>query len=1048
MSRYREILFCTLCLLSLSPLFSSAQTTTATVAGLIADESGGAIPGAEVVIINMETGVRRSAKGDDAGRYRIPQLPPGVYEASVTMAGFETTVRQGMTLQVGQEISLNFTMKVGAVTEQVTVVGEAPLVDTSTSAVTGVVEAKRITDLPLNGRDFTQLALVQPGVFSLRSTASSSQKGFGTRISIAGTRPEQTAWLLDGSNIRSFSNFGTPGNAGGAMNGVDAVREFQVLTSNYGAEFGGSGGVINMVTRSGTNQVHGTVYEFLRNDVFDARNFFDRVKPSLTRNQFGGSLGGPVHKDRTFIFGNYEGLRQIKGNTSIAFVPDANAHRGTLPDGPVQLAASTRPFLDVFPLPNGPSIGGGLAQLITQKRQATRDDYFLVRADHHLSDAQTLFGRFTFDQSHSDTPNDIPVWTSIIEVPTRYASVGYDRVLSPTFLSASRIAYNRTRIGSLPTLLIDAPKNLYVFSDERPPSITFTGGTTLFAGLNDSFDSVLNLYEVAQAFSTNRGSQSWKFGFSYTRQDLNARASSKRMGLASWPTLRSFLSDGTLEEMEVGVPGTTTARSMRQSVYGAYFQDDWKIRPSLTINLGVRYEPFSAPSEKWGRNSTVADWRTASEYNYGPDVRVWNSPAKKYFSPRFGFAWDVKGNGKTAVRGGFGMFYPVLGPPFYRSAVVKNPPYAGNIELPDGNNLASAPAYIIANGPSRLSAKMIPDKTTFDTYQKDQDSQYEMKANLTVQRELGANMAVSVGYVGSRSIHLWSQMFANAVDRIMVNGRPFVPAGAPRPNPKTGPGLARYTNAQAFYNGLQLEMKKRFSHGLQFQTSYTFSKNIDNSTTGSASSDFNEGPSSQPYDLNADRGLSALHQAQNLVINGSYLIPSPIQSGAGNYLLSGWQVNSIFTAAAGTPFQATVSGTNAPDRGPTTGSQHPDLVAGRSFQSLATGQPNGWIDTTAFTLPPAGFYGNAGRNIIPGPGVLIVDLSLMKTTPIGRSEARRMEFRADFFNLGNRSNFASPPLSRTRVFNASNRRPVAGVGILTNTSTTSRQLQFSLKLVF
>ncbi len=1048
MSPKWRVLTCVSFLLLSSVVMSMAQTTTATLAGVVTDESGGGIPGTEVTVTNTDTGVKRSATADAVGRYRVSQLSPGPYEAAASVAGFETAVRRGITLQVGQEVNLGFTLKIGNVTEKVEVTSEAPLVDTSSSSVAGVVEQKRITELPLNGRDFSQLALVQPGVFSLRSTASSSQKGFGTRISMAGTRPEQTAWLLDGSNIRSFSNFGTPGNAAGVLLGVDAVREFQVLTSNYGAEFGGSGGIISMVTKSGTNELHGTAYEFVRNDNLDARNFFDKKKPQLTRNQFGGSLGGPIRRDKTFIFGNYEGLRQVKGNTGTAFVPDANAHRGILPDGPVQIASSIRGFLDAYPLPNGPNIGGGIGQYIAQKRATTRDDYVVVRADHHLSDRQTLFGRFTFDQSKSGTPNDLPVWISNVEVPTRYAAVEYERIISPVFLSTSRIAYNRTRLGSIPELLIDAPKSLYIFSEERPASLSFTGGSTLFAGINDSFDSAMNLYEVSQAFLVTRGAQSWKFGFTYTKQDLNARASSKRMGAAGWATLRAFLSDAPLEAMEVGVPGTTTQRSMRQSVYGAYFQNDWKIRPNLTVNLGVRYEPFTSPSEKWGRNSTVLNWRTATQYDYGPNIKVWSSPASKYFSPRIGFAWDLKGDGKTAIRGGFGIFYPVLGPPFYRSSVVKNPPYAGNIELPEGNNLASAPAYIRANGPARLTPAMVPDKTTFDTYQQNQDSQYEMKANLTVQRELGSNIAVSVGYLGSRSIHLWSQMFANAVEPILVNGRPFVVAGSPRPNPKTGPGLARYTNAQAFYNGLQVEVKKRFSRGLQFQASYTVSKNIDNSTTGSASSDFNEGPSSQPYDLNADRGLSALHQAQNLVINGSYLIPSPIQSGIGNSILGGWQVNSIFTAAAGTPFQVTVSGMNALDRGPTTGSQHPDLVAGRSFPSLATGDPNGWIDVSAFTLPPAGFYGNAGRNIVPGPGVMTVDFSLMKSTAVRKSESLRVEFRADFFNLTNRSNFTSPPLNRTRVWNASNRRRVEGAGILTATSTTSRQMQFSLKLLF
>lgn len=363
---------------ALSP--AMAQTTTGAFLGTVTDSSGGVLAGAQVTASNGETGMKRSATTGADGKFVISQLPPDSYSITVTMTGFATLVRGGMTLTVGQQANLSLALQVGAVSQQVTITEEVPIVETTQSAVSGVVEEKRITDLPLNGRDFTQLALVEPSVVSVRNAASGNvSAGFGTRVSVAGSRPDQTGWLLDGVNIRGTSQFGTPGSAGGGVMGVEAVREFQVLTTNYSPEFGGtSGGVINMVTKSGTNQLHGSAYEFLRNSDLDARNFFDVQKPSFKRNQFGGSLGGPIRKDKTFFFGNYEGLRQPLGLTSNAIVPDANAHLGLVPvRGGLQqvtIAPSIAPILNLWPLPNGGAVGGvnsGFGTLLTPGNQVT-----------------------------------------------------------------------------------------------------------------------------------------------------------------------------------------------------------------------------------------------------------------------------------------------------------------------------------------------------------------------------------------------------------------------------------------------------------------------------------------------------------------------------------------------------------------------------------------------------------------------------------------------------------------------------------------------------
>jgi hypothetical protein len=358
--------------------------TTATLSGVVSDASGAVLPGAQVTVTNTGTGVKRAVTTDSAGRFTASQLAPGPYEVTATLSGFDTLRRDGITLAIGQEANLTLALKVGAVSEQVTVTAEAPIVNTSTSSVSGVVDEQRIEELPLNGRDFSQLPLVQTGVTAIRNGDATVSKGYGARISMGGSRPDQTAWLLDGTNIHSVSNFGTPGSAAGVMLGVEAVREFQVLTSNYSADLGGtSGGVVNMLTKSGTNKLHGSLFEFLRNSALDARNFFDLDKPAFKRNQFGGAVGGAIKKDKTFFFGNYEGLRQRQGVTTTATVPDSGVHQGLIPDPTaaggfrqVTVAPEIRPYLALIPLPNGPAKGAGLGLLYASGNAPVDENYF------------------------------------------------------------------------------------------------------------------------------------------------------------------------------------------------------------------------------------------------------------------------------------------------------------------------------------------------------------------------------------------------------------------------------------------------------------------------------------------------------------------------------------------------------------------------------------------------------------------------------------------------------------------------------------------------
>ncbi len=1036
-----------------------SQTTTATLSGHITDETGGVLPGVHVTIVNRATGVQRSLGSDGGGRFTAPQLPPGLYDVTATMAGFETLLRQGTTLAVGQEANLALSMKVGAVTEQVMVTGEAPLLDTTTSAVGGVVEEKRIQEMPLNGRDFSQLPLVQPGVTAVRNGDVTVTKGYGARVSMGGSRPDQTAWLLDGTNIHNLSNFGTPGSAAGVMLGVDAVREFQVLTSNYSAELGGTrGGVINMVSKSGTNDLHGTVYEFLRNSALDARNFFDPAKPQFRRNQFGASLGGPVRKDKAFFFGNYEGLRQQQGVTVNPAVPDANMHRGLLPDGrgglqSVAVVPAIRPFLDLWPLPNGPNLldrngfSTGMATLSAPGDSPVSENFAVARGDVHLSDKQTIFSRFNIDQGTLAQPDEVPITTKDVGTHSRYVTLQHDYILSSSFLMTTRFAYNRTLLLGDEIALINYPSSLNFFVPGYLPQLTLPGAATLGVGGTNLLHRVQNLFDLQENFQYIRGAHSMKFGFDGNRVDSTKNGEvAGTNGTYTWNTLSDFLTDGRLSTFAAVAEGSSRARTWLQYLYGVYFQDDWKMRSNFTWNLGIRYEPFTSPHEKRGREAMVRDW--VHDTKFSTDIGLFRNPSKKNFSPRVGFVWDPKGDGKTAVRAGFGLFFVDINGAYYITPGGKNPPYFATAQAPVGSQtFGSSVADWARIGPSLLTPAMTPD-TFMELIQWDLNPSYEMKANLSVSRQLPGKVSVSIGYLGDRGIHLWRNSDANEAPFTMVNGRAFVPAGTPRVNRNVSVGTTRYSDAQSFYNALQIEVKKNFSRGFQFQSSYTWSKNIDDATTGVANTDFNEGVSSQAYQPKVDRGLSALNQTNVFVINGIYRIPTLIHSGFASNIVDGWQLSAILSVASGSPFSTKISGRNAPDLSRSAGSQRPDLAPGRSSGSMILGDPNQWFDPTAFMLPPPGFYGIAGRNILIGPGYQNFDFSLMKSTPLGIKEGSRLEFRAEFFNSLNRANFALPPTNALQVLNPTNRQYVPGAGRISKTVTPSRQIQFGLKLVF
>ncbi len=1020
--------------------------TTATITGVVSDPSGAPLIGSRITAKSADTGALRATSTLANGRYAFPNLPVGGYDIRAEYKGFRATLHKGVHVAVGDSAEVDFTLEVGAIDQEVTVVGEASLVSTYGHELSYLINEKAIRDLPLNGRNYTDLALLQPGVVAYPQRDGGSVVAHGLGASINGQDPRSNMYLLDGQPLNDLTN-GPAGSAAGTVLGIETIREFRVETNAYSAEYGrNSGGQISVLTKSGTNEFHGSVYEFFRNDHLDARNFFDSgAKPKFTRNQFGGTIGGPIRKNKTFFFFGYESLHERLGRTITSFVPDLPSRQGILPDPAnpgktlnVGVNAAVKPYLDNMPLPNGAATGDGLALYTFGFRQTLPENYLQGRVDHYLTENQQIFARYTFDNASQHLPTDFPQFPRDFLSRNQFATAEHHWVLSPVSLNTLRVSYSRTRIGQAVAANLDSPVTSFNPAASLMGDIDIGGMPRFGPQSTVNFRAVQNVYGGEESLALTRGSHLIKVGAVAERYQANMYNPTFGLGIYSFRSISDFLTNKPFRYIGL-TPDAQDDRYWRFTMLGFYAQDDYRVTRRLTVNLGLRYEFATVPAENYGRDAALLNL-TDRNLRLG---QVYQNPTTRNFSPRVGFAWDVFGTGKTSLRGGYGDYFntnnmqnlivTVTNPPWTPRPVIVNPTF------PRPTFAANA---VYAIRPIEWNLKN-PNIHVW---------------NLNLQQQLPGNIVVTMGYAGARGVHLLRNTDANtAVPQLLADGTYFWPAGAPRQNTafstielKKSDGLSRY-NAGIF------EVRKRFSSGLTFQSSYTFSRNVDNTQASTFFSDSLNGNVSAMPEFSGfqyNKGLADYDSRHNWVMNATYELPFARKlNGGAKAVLDGWQISGITNVRSGNPLTVFTSANWSrsawnPSNSATAGFDRPSFAPGFTSQSAVLGGPDQYFNPAAFVLPPIGTLGNEGRGALIGPALRTVDLSLSKSAKMRwLGELGNLQFRAEGFNVLNHANFGSPSLIAFAGATATE-KPFSTFGRIRSTVTSSRQLQLVLRISF
>jgi len=1038
--------------ISAAPSYPQGESS---IEGTVTDSSGGAIPVVSVHIKNIETGAERNLTTDDAGRFFAAALPVGQYEVHAEKAGFRAEVKNNVSLAVGQRLSIDLVLQLGDVRQTVEVPSAPTLVAVTTDDSSGLVGERQVKELPLNGRSYDQLITLNPGVVNYTSQRAggigTSNSVVGNMFAASGRRPQENLYLLNGVEFTSASEINnTPGGVSGQLLGVDSVREFSVVKDTYGAEYGKRPGAqINIVTSSGSNALHGNVYEFLRNSALDARNFFDHGGiPKFQRNEFGGSLGGPVKKDKTFLFGNYEGFRQNLGLSDLSLVPD-NASRAAA-------VSSIQPLLALWPVANGPELlnadgtPSGIAEAFSNPVQHIREDFGTARFDHNFTQNDSFAAVYTADDSAAHSPTSNPFTFVDITLREQVVSLSETHIFSPSLLNKATFGFSRGNFyfnsGTIPQL------SGWIHDYQPVGAVVVGGGTTLNGasqitngGTNagSNLSAVRNIYTASDQVTFTRGIHLLTVGASLQNIQANDVLIQDQYGQVSFSNLQKFL-QGAVSTYTYAP--SITPLSWR-SVQGAFYVEDAiKLKPSLELRVGFRAESTNGWNEAHGR---------ASNYAFDSNGIILSAPvvgtsafsannAKFLPAPRVAVAWSPFASKKTVLRAGFGLYYALLDNLSYR--LDQNAPFNSVFAV---KNIAfsSIDPNAVYSGSKLVPSGVQPNlKTpTVESW------------SLKLEQQLDANTSFGVSYVGSHAYHELLSVDANVPAPTICPASPcpanypagafFYPANAPLANNSVWNSTHWFSQGISSYHGLEADVNHRFSHGLQFRAAYTFSKTLDDGDNMNTSVATNS-PAfvANPLQPKADYGRASFDVRHAGVIQATYDLPF----GRGNSrdanawlarLLGNWQLSGIQTIQSGLPFTPQLSYNPSNDgdtRNPVRPSVNPNFSG-----SIIQGGPAQYFNPNAFLQPLPGTYGNAGRNIIQGPGLVETDFSVSRKVSL--SERFALQFRSELFNLFNHTNFNTP---NPVVYAASTGSPSPTAGVITSTSTSSRHVQFGLKLLW
>jgi hypothetical protein len=1058
-------------------LAAQAQVVSGTIAGIVTDPSGAVIANAKVLVHNDDTGVQRSLSTGSSGNFAATAIPIGSYTVTVDAAGFASYKRTGIVLTVGETLNLNLSLKVTG-SDTITVQDIPPAVNTSSEQISGLVDARQVKELPLNGRSYDQLLLLNPATVNSTNQRSgstgTSNSSVGSMFSVSGRRPQDNLFLLNGIEYTGASLINTtPGGTSGQLLGIDGIHEFNVVSDTYSASYGKRDGAqISISTTGGTNTPHGGVYEFARNSFFDARNYFDSARiPEFQRNNFGASLGGPIKKDKLFLFANYEGYRQNLGESIVTLVPDATSR--------AKAVASVHALLNLWPIANGPEIlqagaNTGIAEYIGTAPQHIREDFGTTRLDYTIGAADTFNTIYTIDDSYASSPSADPYSYVDEHLREQVLSIQQQHVFSPHLINVARAGFSRSTFyfygyvpaaeqALTPSIRAGVPTYAVVISGSTA-SNGASSITTAGANVGSNNGITRNLFTVDDHAYYTFGKHTVQAGVWLQRLQSNDNLAQDQYGQASFSSLNSFLA-GNISTFTYAP--NTTELGWRTLFVDAFIEDTWHITPRFELRTGFRSESSTGWSESQNRTGIytftngVIDTTTSANPPAGyPTVTgvsnaLLTNNALFLPEPRVGFAWNVFGEGHTAVTGGIGLHHSLLDALDYR--LDQAAPY---------NTVYAYKSSTVAN-PTGVTPKISPS-TVDSAIRTPTLLAYELK----IEQQLAPATSLTIGYSGSHSYHQILNGDLNEPAYTLVNGQVFYPAGGTSTTPAApsdaNTAVANTTSwwagGSGNYNALIVDLRQNFNHGLQLRGNYTWSKNLDdgsawNTSVSSNTPAFVEVPS-LPH---LDYGPAATDIRNIASINATYELPfgknKPFFGSAGaaaDRFISGWSVSSITTVLSGFPFSPQL-GYNPTGSGDSRNPVRPNLTPGFTgplYPGGSTAQRVAeYFNPAAFTPPAAGYVGNAGRDSLTGPNYADWDFSLLKSTQL--TERTRLQFRAEFFNLLNHTNLQLPnevvyAAGPTQGTTASQNTVAAlgSPGVISATANTSRQIQLGLKLLF